>query len=436
MEIKEIVNENPKSGVSLPFAENKQETRKRPFYGWLIVMSATVVTFTTGPGQPYVFSVFVDPILNDTGLSRTELSFLYSIGTGFSALMAWLISRLVTRFGPRVMLGLIALAFGSACFGIAWAATTFGFLIGFAVLRALGQGSLPLVATLLTVQWFVRHRGRAMALVNLGFPASNALFPLVTQWLIIIAGWRNAYRLLGVAIWFLIIPLTVFVIRDRPEKMGLQPDGLTDTASGRGSDDHSPSSSLPFPLAPRVWRSWSFWKVALALSASPFVVTALIFHQVSIFAERNLEAELAAIIFIVLAIASALMTILTGFILERVEPRLVLLGNLGLLFVSIVSLLFVHDLLSAIAYTVLLGSAMGSQPVIAGVIWAYYYGRENAGAYLGAAAVVLISSPALAPVLLAILHQATGDYILGLLVLLGMTLVCAVFLGGFRSQRP
>ena len=132
-----------------------------------------VAVFTSGPGQTFVFSVFVDPILLDTGMSRTELSFLYSVGTVFSAAMSLAMSHLVGKFGPRLMMGLIAFFFGAACFGISWANGSVGFLVFFAALRALGQGSLTMTAILLAVQWFVRYRGRAMGLVSLGMAAAN-----------------------------------------------------------------------------------------------------------------------------------------------------------------------------------------------------------------------------------------------------------------------
>ena len=46
----------------------------RVFYGWIIVGIAMLTTFASGPGQSYLFSVFIDPIIADTGMSRTEIS--------------------------------------------------------------------------------------------------------------------------------------------------------------------------------------------------------------------------------------------------------------------------------------------------------------------------------------------------------------------------
>jgi hypothetical protein len=44
-----------------------------PYYGWLIVAIGALVSFCSGPGQSYVFSIFIDSIIADTGLSRTTI---------------------------------------------------------------------------------------------------------------------------------------------------------------------------------------------------------------------------------------------------------------------------------------------------------------------------------------------------------------------------
>ena len=59
------------------------------------------VIFSSGPGQSYLFSVFLDPIIDDTGLSRTTISGLYALGTFLSAGMVFIISGLADRKGPR-----------------------------------------------------------------------------------------------------------------------------------------------------------------------------------------------------------------------------------------------------------------------------------------------------------------------------------------------
>jgi MFS family permease len=404
--------------------------REGPFYGWAVVLVAAVATFCSGPGQSFVFSVFVDPILADTGISRVGLSTLYAFGTAVSAGMVVLVARLADRFGARAMLAVIALALGAACFGMSAAAGPISLFLGFAALRALGQGSLPVTATVLTAQWFVERRGRAVAVVVLGLAASNAVLPPVTQALISSFGWREAYVALGVMVWVLLIPATILIVRNRPEEVGLHPDGAEAPVEEPGGGEAPGQRGFL-----RVVASPDFWFLATSLAAVPFVVTALVFHQISILDAQGLTPGAAAGVFVPFAVASAAATALSGALAERLGPKGVLTISLGLLLSAVVGLQFVSTLPTAIAYSAALGAAAGTQGVVAGMIWAHYYGRAGLGRVQGPATMVMISSAALAPLPLAAFRQLSGDYSLGLLIMASVPVACFVMTRLFDPER-
>jgi MFS family permease len=396
-----------------------------PFYGWAVAAIGLLAIFASAPGQSYGFSVFIDSILADTGMSRTELSALYALGTGVSAITTLMVGRLVDRLGARVMLVGVGLAFGGACFLMAAAQGSFSVLLGFAALRALGQGSLPILATLLIAQWFMRYRGQAMALVQLGGAASNAVFPLLGNALIIALDWRDAYRVLGVIVWAIILPAAILVVRNRPEDMGLHPDGLPQPAEPTVPPLEPMSAAARRPI----WRTSRFWMIALPTTAAPFVITALVFHQASIFAERGLAPTVAAGIFVAMASATALTNALTGMLIGRTGPRRMLFVALGLL---LLALQLVRTPLGAVLYGLILGAAAGTQGVTVGVVWAHYYGRTGLGRIQGAAGLIMISAAAVAPLPLAALQAATGTYTLALWLFTLLPLLCAAILAAFR----
>ena len=336
--------------------------------------------------------------------------------------MVFVVSQLVDRWGARLMLAIIALALGAACLGMSVATSPLAFFFGFAALRALGQGSLPITATLLTAQWFVRYRGRAMAFLGLGGALANAVLPPLVRLFIVQFGWRGAYIALGVLVWVLLIPATIWFVRDRPEAVGMHPDGapappLTDLQV----------ASEGFEISTRrLLRSRAFWQLALALAAGPFIITALVFHQVSIFAEQGIGPNIAAGVFTTMALAMAATTTLAGFALERWEPKWVLLAGLICMLLAIVQLQFMTTPLAAILYTITLGAAGGIQGVTTGVVWAHYYGRQGLGKVQGTAAMINIGSAALAPLPLASLQQASGSYALGLMLMTALPILCGI----------
>lgn len=404
----------------------------KPFYGWAVVAVATLATFLSGPGQSFVFSIFVDPIIADTGLSRVSVSTLYALGTAVSAAMVVVVARMVDRFGARLMLAGIGLGLGAACFGMSFAAGPVALFLGFAALRALGQGSLPTTASILTAQWFVKRRGRAMSVVILGLALSNAALPALSQFLVGSVGWRQAYMGLGLMVWVLLIPAAIFVVRDRPEAIGAHPDGAEHPPAGEAEGF---SGSQAGGDRKRVLFSPDFWLLALPVAAIPFVVTALVFHQISILGGNGISAAAAAGIFVAFAAASASATALAGPLIERLGPLWPLWLSLGLLLAAVIGLQFVSTPALATVYALVLGAASGVHGVVNGVIWAHYYGRHGLGAVQGPATMVSISAAALAPLPLAALQQLSGGYALGLGVMAVIPVACALLATLFDPDR-
>ena len=392
-----------------------------------------MIAFSSGPGQSYGFSVFLDSIIADTALSRTEISLLYAIGTGISAVMVAGVSRLADRFGPRTMAVVVATLMGFACFGMSAASGGFQFFLAFAALRALGQGSLPINATLLTATWFVARRGRAMAIMGLGFAASNAVIPPLGRLLIDAFGWREAYLVFGVMVWILVIPGALIFVRNTPEEVGLHPDGADHPPVDEAPS--APTSAVAVQDNRRVFTSSTFWLIALPLSAPSLVVTAIIFHQTSIFEQQGLSADLAAFVFPVMAGTSAITALIAGPVVDRIGPIKVVRFNLLTLLVALFFIQIVSSTTMAIVYAILLGISGGSWQIVNGVTWAHLYGRRGLGRIQGSAVMISITGAAIGPLPLSAMRDLTGSYTVPLLVMSVLVIMGAVTIGFAKPTR-
>ncbi len=402
-----------------------------PFYGWAIVLVGALVSFSSGPGQSFVFSIFLDSIIEDTGLSRTNVSFLYAVGTGVSALMVMTVSRIADRTGPRLTLIAVSAVFGFVCFGMAFAVGTVSFFIAFAALRAFGQGSLPINSTLLVASWFVERRGRAMAVVGLGFAASNAILPPVSQFLISSIGWREAYMVLGVMVWVLVLPGAIFLVRNTPEEVGLHPDNRDRPPE----NEPTPAQVKGQPDKRRVFTSPTFWMLALPLATPSFVSTALIFHQVSIFDEQGLSAAIAASVFVPYAVTSASSSMAGGFIVDRVGPKfLFYLTMIALLTATLLALIIASPVM-AIVYALFLGVQGGFQRIVSNTTWAHFYGRHNLGRIQGSAMMVGITSAAVGPLPVAYLQEQTSSYTVPILAMAALPILASIVIT-FARPKP
>ncbi|MBT7667068.1 MAG: MFS transporter, partial [Rhodospirillaceae bacterium] len=194
---------------------------RRVFYGWVIVAVAALGIFVSGPGQSHTFSVFLVHIQADLNISATSLSSAYAFATLIAAFGLPYMGRLVDRLGPRRMLVVVTLLLGLACIAFGAAAGFLWLAVGFAALRFLGQGSLMLNCSNLISHWFDRRRGFALSLMALGFSVSMAVHPPLSQWLIDMVGWRQAWFWLGASTWILLLPPVLFLLHNKPEDIGL-----------------------------------------------------------------------------------------------------------------------------------------------------------------------------------------------------------------------
>ena len=153
------------------------------FYGWVIVVVATIGIIFSIPGQTMGFSVFTDILMRELGLTRVELSLAYCVGTVLSGFTLPYLGRVFDRVGARRILVYAALATGAVLLYLSqvrrvldllkglvgeWVSATaiaFGvILIGFYLIRASAQGVLTMSSRNAIGKWFDYRRGMALSL--------------------------------------------------------------------------------------------------------------------------------------------------------------------------------------------------------------------------------------------------------------------------------
>ena len=397
--------------------------RRLPFfYGWVVLGVATLGIFMSGPAQTYGVSVFITPMTADLGWSRSVVAGAFSAASIVAGLSMLIFGRVLDRVGSRRIVPVLVVLYGLACWGMAAVASPLALLLGFTALRLTGQAALSLACSTLAALWFVRRRGRAMSITVLGMALSNAVVPLALNAFVTQLGWRAAWLLTGAIVWAVLLAPAVLLIRDRPEAVGLVPDGAT-APTATATRATAVEYTWTFQQA---LRTRTFWLLIAATVVPGTVMTGLFFHQVAYFASRGLSSELAASAFSVYAVAFAAMTFVVGFVLERAPERHVLIGGLLLLPLSVLLLLTATTPLQALLHAGLLGIVLGTNSTTSAVLWAAYYGRQHLGSIRGAALAAIVISAATGPLILSVPYDLTGRYTYGLWLMIALPLVGAL----------
>jgi len=305
------------------------------FYGWIILFAGTVGYIMTSPGQTYVISVVLEPLLAELEMSRSLVSVLYGAATIASGFALPFIGRSIDRYGSRRMVIAITLLSICSCLFMAGirnlgvVATTILLTLAFLFLRLFTHGSMTIVSQNVINQWWIQRRGTIMGINGifwalLGFGAS----PILIRWLVDGYGWRWTYVIQAFVLLLIMLPVAALLFRNRPEEYGLEPDG-----GGPAADQDTEQADLKKASHLEVnWtradalRTLAFWIAALGIAVNGMMITGLFFHMESIFADNGLASGLAALVFAPIAITSAIVNLGGGILADRV-PANYLLGG-------------------------------------------------------------------------------------------------------------
>ena len=300
---------------------------RRPHYAWVVAAVAFVAlvgaaAFRAAPGPLMV------PLHEDLGWSITTMSTAVSVNLILYGLTAPFAAALMERFGLRrvTSAGLVLIAAGAGLSVLAQAPwqliLTWGLLIG------LGTGSMALVfAATVANAWFVKRRGLVMGILTAGGAAGQLVFLPVVAYLAETTGWQAASLLIAAAA-LAVLPLVVFVMRDRPSDVGLPPYG---EAHVQPRPERTGSAVAAAVGALRLAaRTRSFWALAAAFAICGATTNGLVgIHFIPSAHDHGMDTTTAAGLLAVVGIFDIAGTVASGWLTDRFDPRLLLMLYYG-----------------------------------------------------------------------------------------------------------
>jgi MFS family permease len=278
----------------------------------------------------------------------------------------------------------------------------------------------------ITSQWFDRKRGFALGIMALGFPISIAIHPPLTQWLIAELGWRDAWIALGIITTLTLLPPALLFLHNRPEDVGLQPDGDSNApsqTSGPKLGGFTKAEALKMP---------AFYILVAGMFCMSLLMTALHVEFTAILKSQGLQKDVAAAMFTVTGVTAALMMPVIGRLLDTVPTKWMFFLGLIIQSASLVSVSLTSDTATAVIFGVIFGINNAITMTYVGYLWPRYFGRRHLGEIQGTGQMILIIGASIGPLPLAWAIDNWGNYdsMLQILALgpLAVALIVALFL--------
>lgn len=392
-------------------------SRRRPFYGWWIVVGAVIAQFASMGASGQIGGVFLRPMTDDLGWTSAQYTLGGSAAFVFGGVAGFVIGPLVDRHGPRPLMLVGAVCYAAALFGMSrqqelWQFILLSMLAGGAGVSLVG----PLVVNITLSKWFVVRRGWAIALGSIGISLSGLITPVAMTRVVDSIGWRDAYVVLSIVILVLLIPVAL-VMRRSPEDYGLLPDGAR-ADDGSLEEQHARTDAAVRDSANSYTRSEAvrtsgLWALTAGFGLNLTAMSAILVHGIPYMTDAGFTRTEASLGFAVNGLANLCSKFFWGWGLQRFHPRYLSAGafassatGVGLMAVAAATGALPVMFLGFFAW----GFGFGGTIPLGEFLWAKYYGRRHIGAVRSVGVPFTIIFGSAGPILVGLYFDAVDSY--------------------------
>ena len=368
------------------------------FYGWKLVgisvFMLALMSLTVFQG----LGTYLVALERGFGWSRTQLSLAFSLARGESAVLGpfegWLIDKLGNR--TMILIGYVVMGIGFIWFSqieflgslglLSWIdfldEKLVHFYIAFMIIT-LGSGLGGWLAMISMVNnWFVRKRSLAIATAMSGVHIGAYLVPLLA-WGVDNHGFQITTLIIGIVLLVSVGPV-VKAVRNRPEDMGLAPDGdrvrraSNASQSRANSEDDEPEFTVGQAL-----RTSAFWTLTIVHLSSTISIVTLSIHLAPKLTDMGFSLTAAGLVPVVYTSVALPAQFIAGFVADRFPKPLVTFVFLMFQAAGILVIAFAESALMAYLFAVLYGIGFGGRIPLLTAIRGEYFGRKAFATIMG-----------------------------------------------------
>ena len=399
----------------------------RSFLIALVVLAFSMNLLARGVTE--TFAVFLLPVQQGLGVSRSDITLTYSVYMIAYGLSAPFAGQLIDRFGARLTYG-----FGLTSLGLAYvlagsASELWHYLLTVGLLSGLGSASLGMViASGLLSRWFTTRMGSIISVPYAASGAGMLLLPPLTQLLLYSYDWRITYRMIGAGV-LLILPVVMLIPLERMTAGSAQWRALRRQSAADKAGPWTVTAAM---------RTSAFWALFLAFLCTSIAAYSVLPHSVAYLIEQGFNPLVAAGAFGLTGMLSVIGIIAAGWSSDRFGRRRTAIVSYFLTILGIVALIAVSawpSLILVYAFVLFFGLMQGARgPIIVGMVAALFPGG-GVGAIYGTLSLGMGFGAGLGSWASGLLYELTGSYVASFTLAIGGALVGLAAFWLVRSLR-
>jgi len=407
------------------------------FYGWYIVGVGILVNIAGTFAFSSTLSIFLKPITEELGVSRGAFSLIRTFEIGVAAFVVPLLGPWIDRHGGRGVLVLGVLMEGTGMLLSSLVQSFWQFVVVRCSLVIAGEALLgSLVINVTIAQWFVRKRGRAMGIANLGTGVAKLSIPLAAASLFVGVGWRSTWAIFGIVAPLLVVAPALLFVRRKPEDMGLRPDGDPPLLNENERITSPSVAAQRTSLEGAAWtrsqalRLPTFWLLVITFGIASVGIAGLNLHIFSYVTDIGYSPVVAASFMSTIAFTQLGSTLAWGMLADKFDIRIVSCVQFLIQGVGLITAITSQQIQQTYVGFFLYGTGLAGSFVLREVIWANFFGRHSLGTVRGLSLFFSNLFAASGAPFFGFLHDRTGSYDLSFAIFAGalFTSACLILL--------
>ena len=392
--------------------------------------------FSFVSGNASFLSLYFISLNAEFGWTRTAVAGVLTMSRVVEGITAPIIGPAIDRYGARFLMVAGGVVVGLGFLILMRLNSLWEFYLVRGVFMGAGFALTGFVVTNTAISnWFIRRRGRAIAIVSTGVNLASLMLAPLTVWIIATRGWRDSWLLFAVVTWLVVVVPSGLFMRRRPEDMGLLPDGddpereVAPKGSTEATPRKAPVNRGPEPVWTRgeVLRNGSFWLLITGISTAMLAFQGINISIAPYTQDLGFGNSVVATMFIVRALFTLLVTPAWGVAADKLHVPYVRVLPFFMQMVACIFFLLADQQAYLWLGVAVYGAGSAGMMIVQEVLWANYFGRLTLGTVRSTSFPIQVLFSAGGPILINLIFDTMGSYKPAYRLFIGLFVIGAVF---------